>query len=226
MAEEQSIHLSQDGSHTLFSQKYNAHYHSTFGAIEESLHVFIAAGLYQQYLNGKKHLKIFEMGFGTGLNALLSLLEATKYNISVEYCTVESDPIQANFISLINYCDHLNCNSDLFHQMHDSKWNISLKLNENFIFQKNLCKIEDFLFDYQYDLIYWDAFAPSCQAHLWEKPIHQKVFNSLSPTGVLVSYCSMGKFRRMLEDLGYIVEKLKGPGKKREMIRATKSFWL
>ena len=222
MNEEQSVRFSDDGSHTLYSKKYKAHYHSVFGAIEESTHVFISAGLYHLFQRQKKDFTVFEMGFGTGLNALLTAVKSSELGISVQYETVESDPIDIEILANLNYSIQVqNCGA-LFDQIHEAPWSEKLQISQNFSLTKHQCKIEDHVLQGNYDLIYWDAFAPSCQSNLWEHEIHQKIYKQLKPYGILVSYCSNSKFRRVLEDIGYHVEFLNGPAKKREMIRAVK----
>jgi len=219
----QSIHPSHDGSDTVFSDKYNAHYHSIFGAIEEAIHVFIAAGLFHFHKKGYSSLNILEMGFGTGLNAFLAYLEANRFNIQINYQTIESDPITKDIYESINYPEQLNINeSPAFMKLHTSPWEESVIFNEYFTLTKYHNAIEKQVFNGGIDLIFYDAFAPTCQAHLWEEPIHKKLYELLNPGGALVTYCTKGTFRRMLEGLGYKIEKLNGPAKKREMMRATK----
>ncbi len=224
MADRQNPIVSQDGSHTLYSDIHKAHYHSVFGALEESIHVFIIAGLYNLINKGYKHIRIFEMGLGTGLNAYLSWLECRKYDISIDYTAVESHPVDISSVEKLNYAEILNKEQLDFEKLHTCDWNKKLTLDDNFSIHKVHGSIEDMQFqEGSFDLIYWDAFAPSCQSFLWEEPIHSKIYNALDQYGVLVSYCSQGNFRRMLESVGYKTERLNGPGKKRQMIRAIKS---
>jgi len=219
----QSIHPSHDGSDTVFSDKYNAHYHSVFGAIEESIHVFIAAGLFHYYKKGYTSLRILEMGFGTGLNAFLAYLEAKRFDLKIDYQTIESDPVTEEIYNKINYPEQLNANEkEAFLKLHTSEWNKPQHFNENFTLTKYHNTIENQQIEGQVDLIFYDAFAPTYQAHLWEEPIHKKLYDHLNPGGALVTYCTKGAFRRMLQSLGYKIEKLNGPAKKREMMRAVK----
>ncbi len=217
--------ITEDDSHTVYSEQYGAHYHSVYGALEESIHVFISAGLYHAYRRGKTTISIFEMGMGTGLNALLTAIEAEQLDLKVDYCTIESDPIPSEKVEELNYpnlLDHVSC-QDIQYQIHRCSWNESIAINEHFVFRKILGKLEETVLTQKVDLIYYDAFAPSCQANLWTEDIHSKLYDSLADDGVLVTYCTQGAFRRTLENLGYKIERLNGPGRKREMLRATKA---
>ena len=221
---EQSLHDSLDGSHTVFSSKYNAHYHSIYGALDESIHVFIMAGLFYFHRKNRKELSILEMGFGTGLNAYLTLLESGRLDMSISYTTLESDPVEDHILHGLNYPQLLGQNDDeSFPQLHSCPWESEQRLTAKFKLLKKQCQLEDFSPDSKYDLIYYDAFAPSCQSHLWEKDIHEKLYHALNPTGALVTYCTQGQFKRNLKAIGYRLEILNGPGKKREMLRAIKA---
>lgn len=218
-----TITPSSDGSFTLYTDKYDAHYHSIYGALEESIHVFISAGLFHKLRQGHSHINIFEMGFGTGLNAYLTFLESKRFNLTIDYQTVESDPLDLHTVANFNYHKLLNQNDDSsFLSMHKLPWNTETQLSPQFSINKIQEKIEDLTFNKSFDLIYYDAFAPSCQPHLWQEHIHQKLFNSLNPGGCLVTYCTQGAFKRLLKTIGYKNEILNGPAKKREMLRAVK----
>ena len=222
---EQRIISSFDGSDSVYSKKYNSNYHSIHGAIEESTHVFISAGLYYHYLKHKKQISIFEMGFGTGLNALLTLLEANRFDLKIDYQCVECDPISEDMARALNYCEQLKLNdidTEAFINFHTSSWHTPLLINDNFKFTKFRTELENFSFESKYDIIYFDAFDPNCQPDLWSLYIHRQLFNTLYSKGTLVTYCSQGAFRRSLKEIGYSIEILNGPSKKREMIRAVK----
>ncbi len=215
--------LSKDGSHTIYSDKYNAHYHSIYGAIEESIHVFISAGLYNQYRKGCRSITIFEMGLGTGLNAYLTMLEAEKLDINVHYISVETDPITISQAAALNYYTEVNeVDSGKFRQLHTCSWSDKVEFSKHFTFEKHQIAIQDFSFDQALDIIYYDAFAPTCQPELWEADIHSTLYEALNPEGSLVTYCAKGAFKRLLRSLGYKLEMLNGPNKKREMVRAVK----
>ncbi len=219
-----SLLVTKDKSHTVYSEKYKAHYHSLFGSIEESTHVFISAGLYHSYRNGNSAPSIFEMGFGTGLNAYLALLEADKLGMSLHYDTIESDPLSLSITEDLNYDLLLSDNQSdsRFKEIHTSTWNVEHTIGD-FVFRKIKGNLHSHTFDKHYDVVFYDAFAPSCQPNLWTEEVHLPIYKALNPGGILVTYCSQGQFRRMLEGLGYRIERLNGPGKKREMLRAIKA---
>jgi len=216
-----SIEKSDDGSHTIISSEFDVAYHSFQGAIEESIVVYIMAGLHYQLDKNKKSVKIFEMAMGTGLNALLTYNEAEKHSIHVAYSGIELYPVATEVITALNYGDILDC-QDRFLSLHNCKWGEKINMSKNFQFEKIHSDIETYIFQTLYDVIYFDAFAPATQSHLWEESLHQKLYDTLAPGGVLVTYCAQGKFKRMLRSLGYQVEPLPGPGRKHEMTRAIK----
>jgi len=223
MPQGQKIEISRDGSSTVYSSVFDAHYHSIYGALDESVHVFLVAGLYHLVRRNYKHINVFEMGLGTGLNALLTLLDARKYNIRIQYDAIESHPLHPSVAEKLNYCQLLDCDPDLLNNIHQAAWDQASLINPEFTLHKIKNDIHNFeLAEDSFDLVYWDAFAPSCQSSLWEAELHARVYKSVRPGGVLVSYCSRGHFRRMLSDLGYRVDRLNGPAQKREMIRAVK----
>jgi tRNA U34 5-methylaminomethyl-2-thiouridine-forming methyltransferase MnmC len=217
------IVTSQDGSHTVFSERFGFTYHSKFGAITESAHIFITAGLRYRALMTKQ-IDILETGFGTGLNAFMTLLEAEKRNLAVTYTGLETFPITAAAAAQLNYCDYLNCpdrQSD-FLQLHASEWGVPWQANPNFSFQKHQISIETFEGNAAFDLIYFDAFAPQAQPELWTTEVMERMYQALRPEGILVTYCAKGEFKRNLKKAGFEVEALNGPPGKREMTRALK----
>lgn len=224
MDDQLSILDTSDGSNSLSSIKYNATYHSIHGAIEESLHVFISAGMYYKVLQGYTSVKIFEMGFGTGLNAFLSLTASKKHNIKVEYHSIELHPIDKSIYSQLNFHQFIPSSThEEFLALHQVEWDKLIEIHPTFSFKKIHGDLLEEELDSDYDLIFYDAFAPSSQAVLWEVKIHNKLYNSLAQKGALVTYCAQGKFKRMLKGLGYSLDKLPGPGRKHEMTRAVKA---
>lgn len=218
------IITTEDASHTLYSPMYNETYHSKHGAIQESMHVFIKHGL-EYVLTQKNNVKIFEMGLGTGLNAILSLQTAREHNAKIEYHGLEKHPIPEEIAFKLNYFS--NTNDYYLHnkyiELHSSPWNEKVPLAENF----HLVKYEDDMqhFDFQdnfYDLVYQDAFAPAIQPDLWNEETVRKMFAMLKTGGVLVTYSAQGQFKRNLKSAGFEVERLPGPIGKREMTRAVK----
>ncbi len=214
----------QDGSMTLHSNTFGVTYHSAFGAVEESLHVFLCAGFHRMILNGIHQLDILEIGFGTGLNALLTLIETTKnINLSVNYTAVEAYPVEKDVLSQLNYADYLKMpqlQAD-FEKMHDAKDGETVSI-DNFHFKRVNKKFEELDDVDSYNIIYYDAFAPTTQPELWELPMMSNMYASLKDQGVLVTYCAKGSFKRALKASGFSLEALPGPGKKREMTRAWK----
>lgn len=215
--------ITEDGSHTFYVEHLDEYYHSIHGALQESMHVFIQSGLHHL---PQQEITIFEMGFGTGLNAFLTYLEAKKNNQSINYFSIEAYPIEFSKAKQLNYAHELNQTNEqeAFLKMHQSNWNVPQSF-ENFTLSKIHQKIEEFDENtiQKCDLIYFDAFAPSAQPHLWEENILKKMYNLLNPNGVLVTYCAKGSFKRMLKSLGFSLEALRGPIGKREITRATKN---
>lgn len=225
MSDNQLI-TSEDGSHTLISDQFGVSYHSTHGALQESITVFLAAGLHYARHNFLSEIKILEMGFGTGLNALLTLIEAEKYKKLVSYNTVEAFPISLKEAKSLNYVDILNSqvHQDSFESMHKSKTLEQIQLGKYFSFKKHLCKIEDLESQEKYNVVYYDAFAPTTQPELWDEAMMKRIYNLLEDQAVFVSYCAKGSFKRALKAAGFKIEALPGPPGKREMTRAIKSI--
>jgi len=214
--------LTQDGSYSLISGKFGEAYHSRYGALEESNHVFIEAGLNYQIHSDKPALNILEIGFGTGLNAILTFKFAQNKPKAIHYATLEAYPITLEEAKMLDYPELLDVKANEFLQFHTHEWGQEVGLTETFSFVKHKIEFEDFESDVDYDLIYFDAFAPSIQAHLWEVPFLDKIYKMCSKNAVLVTYCAKGSFKRALKQCGFALESLPGPAKKREMTRAIK----
>ena len=216
------IEITYDGSHSIFSEKFDALYHSKHGAIQESMHIFIEAGLNHRFKDNE-NINILEMGFGTGLNLLLTHIESESKSSKFTYHTVEAYPITAEIAKDLNYLKILE-RQDLektFVGYHESTWNETHELSNQFSYQKHLVRLEDSHFDIKFDLVFYDAFAPECQEELWTVEIFSHIVRFLNPGAVLVSYCAKGDFKRALLAAGFDIEKIPGPPGKREMIRAT-----
>ena len=217
------IFITGDGSHSISVPVLNVAYHSVYGAIQESLHVFINAGYYgSSRLQRPDPYKIFEVGFGTGLNALLTLIEAERTKTNIHYETVELYPLAEEEVNELNYCDHIHRPDlkNVFKQLHSCEWEKEVLITENFVFKKKNIDLENHLKTQQFNLIYFDAFAPNAQPELWTKEVFDKMYSMLLPGGMLVTYCSKGDVRRAMMAAGFEVEKLQGPPRKREMLRA------
>ncbi|MBC6491787.1 tRNA (5-methylaminomethyl-2-thiouridine)(34)-methyltransferase MnmD [Flavihumibacter stibioxidans] len=221
---ERILQATSDGSHTIAIPSMEVTYHSKHGAIQESMHVFIEAGWKQKVTRPDESINILEIGFGTGLNALLTLMEATTQ--TVWYESLEAYPIDLQTAGQLNYCQLLH-RPDLQHtflEMHTGEWNKPLAIAPNFTLCKRHTKLQDYQqHDKKFDLVYFDAFAPKVQPELWSTEIFQKIFNLLKPGATLVTYCSKGEVRRALKAAGFMVEKIPGPPGKREMVRARKA---
>jgi tRNA U34 5-methylaminomethyl-2-thiouridine-forming methyltransferase MnmC len=212
----------QDGSHTLLSKKFGVSYHSKYGAIKESQHVFIDAGLKARMLRDKEPISILECGFGTGLNALLAYLCAEQHQRIITYEGVEAFPITLEVASSLNYPQILQVPQAPFIKMHEVAWNQQQKLSSYFSFQKTLGKFEEQTYEHQFDVLFFDAFAPTAQPELWDLNLLSKAYKALRPGGVLVTYCAKGVVKRTLKAVGFRVETLPGPPGKREMTRGVK----
>lgn len=218
------VFITHDGSSSLMSKKFGEAYHSRYGALEESNHVFIDAGLKYQIGKSPRQINVLEIGFGSGLNAVLTYLEATNHpEININYHGLEAYPIELNEAKELNYSSLLDINPEEFIQLHKCEWNLSHALSPNFDFTKHLIKFETFESDIPFDLIYFDAFAPSVQDYLWETPFLKKIYNLCNEGAALVTYCAKGSFKRALKECGFSLEPLPGPAKKREMTRANKA---
>jgi tRNA U34 5-methylaminomethyl-2-thiouridine-forming methyltransferase MnmC len=217
------IVITKDGSHTIAIPEMAVTYHSIHGAIQESMHVFITEGL--RYIidqSTKQPIRVFEMGFGTALNTFLTAIEAEKNNIQVIYTTVEQFPLSVDEANSLNYVDVLH-HQKLFQQLHEAPWNEEVIINKHFTIHKIHNSLINLSTDQLFNIIYYDAFAPSAQPELWTKEIFEKLFAMLEPNGFLVTYCSKGDVRRNMIAAGLTVKKLPGPPGKREMLRATKA---
>jgi tRNA U34 5-methylaminomethyl-2-thiouridine-forming methyltransferase MnmC len=218
------LKVTGDGSHTLYIPSLNEHYHSVFGAIQESKHIFIYAGL-KALPSDLPVIEILEIGFGTGLNALLTFLEARDSDLTVRYSSVEKWPLTLGMSSLLNFPDQIDtpASKDVFGQLHAATWDEWVEISDYFSLRKILAD----LIDYQpgkdaFNLIYFDAFGPDVQAEMWTEDVFAKMFSALKPGGILVTYSTKGTVKRNLKGAGFTIEKLPGPPGKREILRAVK----
>ena len=212
-----------DGSHSLYLKELDEHYHSVHGAIQEGIHVFIKAGL--QACN-KENVSILEIGLGTGLNALLTLMEVQRSNKKVHYTAIEAFPLEEQLINQLNYVQVLKAEelTEQFKRIHTSAWGEEQLLNNKFTLLKLKGQLQTAVFPATYDLIYFDAFGPRVQPEMWIEEIFSKMFDVLTAGGMLVTYCAKGEVKRTLKKVGFVVETLPGPPGKREMVRARKEI--
>lgn len=210
-----------DGSKTIQIQDWEEQYHSIHGAVNEAYHVFIDKGL--QYLTNEA-INILEIGFGTGLNGLITLIEAEKTGRRVDYTGIEAYPVTVEEISRLDYIETLEAETyrEAFFEMHKCAWGIQTKLTSSFSFNKYKKDFLDISDKNLYDLIYFDAFGARVQPELWTELVFDKMYKALKAQGVLVTYSAKGSVRRAMQAVGFVVERLPGPPGKREMLRALK----
>ena len=210
-----------DGSTTIQLTEWNECYHSKHGAIQEAQHVFIKNGL---SLFENQEIAILEIGFGTGLNAFITLLESEKRNQTIDYVGVEAYPISAEEVLKMNYVDELDAKakSTTFEKIHECAWEEKVALNDRFSLTKRKQFFQDIEDENRFDLIYFDAFGYRVQPELWSTEVFRKMYNALKTNGILVTYAARGVVKRSMIEVGFTVEKLAGPPGKREMFRARK----
>lgn len=215
------ILTTKDGSTTIHLPELDESYHSKHGAIQEAYHVFIKNGL--SLFEGKP-VSILEIGFGTGLNAFITYLEAKKTNQIINYVGVEAYPVHLDEALQMNYVSELNANyeSAIFSKIHECSWNEKHSISSNFSLTKREQLFQDINDIQEFDLIYFDAFGFRVQPELWSLEIFQKMFTSLKSGGVLVTYACRSSIKNAMKDSGFVVEKLPGAPGKREMLRAIK----
>lgn len=220
----------EDGSTTLYVPELNEHYHSVHGAVQESLHIFIRAGMeyfletYPDRITAENPLHILEAGFGTGLNAYLTLLKASELQIPVRYHTIEKYPLSPEEIKVLNYPEHIESgDKHLFDRLHLCPWENEQPITPYFSIYKHQADFRNIDFPPQFELVYFDAFNPDVQPHLWTTEVFIHFYQALHPDSLLVTYCVKGIVKQALRASGFTLKRLPGPPGKREMLRATKN---
>jgi len=213
------IKTTSDGSKTIFSERFQEGYHSVNGAVTESMHVFINAGFKEC---AKNPVNIFEVGFGTGLNAYLTYIESGKQQVSVNYHSIELFPLDDSMIETLDYPAFLSFDANIFRTLHHAPWNEQVVISPKFQLMKIKADLLKVNLTDQYDLVYFDAFSPAQQPELWEESIFIKLYQHLNNGGILTTYCAKGDVRRSLKRVGFVTERLQGPPGKHEMLRAKK----
>lgn len=210
-----------DGSKTIHLEDWNEQYHSKHGAIQEAYHVFIKNGLSLF----SSDVSILEIGFGTGLNAFVTFLEAVKQNLQVNYTGIEAYPVTNEEITLLNYVAQLKADdfANVFEKIHQVEWEVTNTISNSFKLTKKQQFFSDINYNQEFNLIYFDAFGARVQPELWTETIFSLMYKALKPNGILVTYAAKGSVRRAMQAVGFTVERLPGPPGKREMLRATKS---
>jgi tRNA U34 5-methylaminomethyl-2-thiouridine-forming methyltransferase MnmC len=211
-----------DGSHTLYVPELNEHYHSVNGALQESMHVYVEAGFNRC---GKQRISVLELGFGTGLNALLTFREAQKRNVSVSYTALEKYPLPETLTACLNYGTETHL-PDVFTELHAADWNEQREISPFFSLKKVQTDFFDYDFPGLYDVVFYDAFAPDKQPEVWSQALFNRIYDCMYPQGVLTTYCAKGEVRRMLQRAGFTVERIPGPPGKREMLRGVVNYEL
>ena len=213
------IIVTEDGSSSIYIEEMDEHYHSTHGAIQEANHVFISNGLNRVKKNA---VKIFELGFGTGLNAFLTLIHGT--NKAIVYDSIEAFPVEKELIKELNYIGEIGEEFEsAFKNIHSAEWETPTEITTCFKLRKIHSKIQDYTIDEEYyDVIFFDAFGPRAQNEMWDIRVLQKMHDGLVSGGELITYCAQGQFKRDLKSLGFEVVALPGPPGKREMTVAIK----
>ncbi|MCY2688499.1 tRNA (5-methylaminomethyl-2-thiouridine)(34)-methyltransferase MnmD [Salinimicrobium sp. TH3] len=214
-----------DGSATIFIPEWNEHYHSKHGALQEALHVFIKTGFFHFLEKNKStQLSILEIGFGTGLNALLTFFEAERNKVNVNYTGVEAYPVSTEELSALDYAEVVSEKNaaEVFKKLHETNWERRNEISPFFNLQKEKKFFSDISEIEEFDLIFFDAFGPRVQPELWSEEVFRNMYRTLKENGVLVTYSAKGDVRRAMQAAGFAVERLPGPPGKREMLRATK----
>ncbi len=220
------IILTEDGSSTIFLPEWQECYHSTHGAVNESNHIFIEAGL-KYVLSKLSYVRILEVGLGTGLNAFLTAMNTTEPHHTIYYMGVEPFPISEEESVALHHAESsgFSAYADCFRKIHAADWDKESQILPHFVLKKVLGGIEDvMLADETFDLVYFDAFAPIVQPEMWQKNIFEKLGRAINLGGILVTYSCKGDVKRALKESGFTIEKLPGPRGKREFIRATKAI--
>lgn len=211
-----SIVVTTDGSHTIKNELTGDTYHSVHGAVQESQHVFIKSGLeYFLTHHPQQKIKVLEVGFGTGLNALLTIHAYPE--VEIEYTTIEPYPLSEEIFQSLNYDG-----KEILLKIHQCGWNAPYSITKNFVLTKLQSKLVDAILpEKHFDVVYFDAFAPNSQPELWTPEAFVKIKSSLHTPSVFVTYCAKGQVKRDLKSVGFSLESIPGPPGKREMVRAT-----
>jgi tRNA U34 5-methylaminomethyl-2-thiouridine-forming methyltransferase MnmC len=216
------IRQTADGSKTLYLPELDETYHSSHGALQEAKHVFIEHGL-AFVGQEKKPISVFEMGFGTGLNALLTAQWAGEYSCSIRYIGIEFHPIPKDIWQQMDYVQE-ELGREMYSKIMSAEWGEYHEIQPNFQLKKIEEDIRGLQLAEHVDLIYFDAFGPRAQSEMWDLPVLSKMYELLNPGGVFVTYCAQGQMKRNLKSLGFSLESLPGPPGKREMTRAKKKL--
>ncbi len=219
-----SIITTADGSKTIQIEDWNEQYHSVHGALQEAKHVYIEHGLHEflQRQPNQKNINILEIGFGTGLNAMLSATNELALQKSILYHGVEAYPVSNDELQALNYSSLVETKSEIFDQLHNVSWNKESQITKHFVLKKRQEFFADIKDVNTFDIVYFDAFGPRVQPDLWTPSIFKTMYTAMRFGGILVTYSAKGSVRRAMQEVGFEVERLAGPPGKREMLRAIK----
>lgn len=213
----------KDGSNTIYSKQFDATYHSRHGALAESEHVFIKHGLQFAHQKGLNAIGVLEVGYGTGLNAMLSLKYAIDNSIKVSYTGIEKHEFPKEMINSLGYLNYFDPKyHSILSELINAPNNSEKLIVPEFSITKYLLDFKDMHWDKAYDVIYFDAFSPRHVPHMWTKDVFQTLYNVLNTGGAMVTFCAQGQFKRDLKAAGFNVERLPGAPGKREMTRGKK----
>lgn len=221
------IQHTDDGSATLFVPEMDEHYHSVKGAYTESLHIYrdcAYAYAAERFASESLPMRLLEIGFGTGLNAVVTAMEATPER-SVHYISLEKYPVAPHLVDQLGYDAIVD--ASLFQAIHSAPWEQATAITPHFTLEKRCCDLLTTALPHDIDIVYFDAFAPEKQPEMWSAEVFECIYQAMSPGGVLTTYCAKGAIRRLLQSTGFTVERLAGPiGGKREILQAVKSRYL
>ena len=216
--------ITKDGSHTLYAPELQDHYHSTFGAVQESTHIYIERAFRACRLD-KDKVNVLEIGLGTGLNAFLTWQESLKQEIYLEYHALEPYPLNISIAEQLNYIDFVQAEGAkaAFYKMHKAEWGTSIDVSKYMTLVKRDLKVQDARLELEYfDVVYFDAFGPEAQPELWTEKVFRKIFDSMVPGAVMCTFSSKGDVKRAIKSAGFNLELIDGPPGKRTITRAWK----
>lgn len=227
MVQYPELQATEDGSLTLYTPRFGEHYHSTHGAVQESRHIYTGLALEGRlatwHQDKERPLRLFEVGLGTGLNALLTALVADREQIPIHYTSIEKYPLAEEIFHHLSYEDVIGEGSDeLLRRLHESPWGEDVSITPFFTLHKVLGDLTDYVFPQALDVVYYDAFSPEAQPELWEERLFLSLYDAMNCQATLATYCAKGVVRRALQHAGFSVERLPGPPGKREVLRAVK----
>lgn len=222
------IITTSDGSPTLYNSQLGEHYHSVHGAVQESRHIFIEAALSHRIAQTipTEGLRLLELGFGTGLNALMTLEALRGTDIAVHYTSLELYPVPESVYRQLSFPLEVPERDAWLQALHEAPWELEYPLPESpsFVLCKRQTDIASYTPELGLDVIYFDAFSPETQPELWCEELFARLYMASRPGAVLTTYCAKGEVRRRLARAGWQVERLPGPPGKREMLRASKKL--